>query len=683
MSPKLGVVTKALEFIERGEYSAAESVLTEALIVHPSEPDTNALLAKLWLCSQREQDALEALERSTDSEFLSEVAQAVLDHFTCRERMAKRVGATDPVGQDALSRLQELFPMPPSPEVGIGLSACLIVKNEESQLARCLESLKGVADEIIVVDTGSTDRTLEIAAQYGAKIGHFAWCEDFAKARNAALELATQPWCLWIDADEELTPTSVNMLREGLMRPQFGGFFIQIVNMLGTGTEGETYVHAPLRLFRRHEHVRFIGRIHEQIVQGIADLGWRTATLNGVYLNHYGYTREMMASRDKLERTLRLLTLSIEEEPEFAFHHFNLAMTHSVAQQWVEAEAAARKAIELMPERAAYEVATHHLLVASLLNRGEFALAVQAAHNAEALGLGGLHIDYELARAHLELKQLDEAKLVIDRACDREWPENFSGDYGVFSFKRWVLKGRIYATLEQYEVALLALDEALRVNQRFTDAHGVRGTVLYQLGRYEEARASLEVCLDSPSDRNDAARLLALCEGAAGNYVAACDYWIQLHAQGLADAQEWQLAARKSLNLQLIEEAFRLTQPKFSDSVTHTTDFALACLHSGHPNVAVQILTPLMQRNPGHANGWFSLGDALYCMEAYLPAAQAFEQGLQLQPENASGWLTLGNSLAQMNQEPAAAVAYRQALSLDPNLEAARKNLAQVTDSAA
>lgn len=679
----MSIIAKAEEFIVRGEYSAAESALTEALIVHPSDPDTNALLAKLWLCSQREQDALEALERATNSSLFEEVAQLALDHFSCRAAMAAKIGVTDPVGSDALSRLAEIFSGQVSPDVGIGLSACLIVKNEESQLARCLESLKGVADEIIVVDTGSTDRTLEIAKQYGAKIGHFAWCEDFAKARNAALELATQPWCLWIDADEELTANSVNMLREGLMRPQFGGYFIQIVNMLGTGTEGETYVHAPLRLFRRHEKVRFIGRIHEQIVQGISDLGWRSATLNNVYLNHYGYTTEMMTSRDKLERTLRLLNLSIEEEPEFAFHHFNLAMAHSVARHWREAESAARNAIALMPERAAYEVSAHHLLVASLLNRGDYLAAISAARNAESLGLGCLHIDYELARALLEAGELDEAKSVIDRTCERDWPENFTGDYGVFTFKRWVLKGRIYASLGHFEEALTALDEALKANPKLSDAHGVRGTVLFKLSRFDEARSSFETCLGNPSDRNEATRMLAYCEAEAGNFVAACDYWMQLNAQGLADAGAWQLAARQSMSLQLIEEAYRLTQPKFSDPVTHTTDFALACLQSGHPQVAVQILTPLLQKHPSYANGWFSLGDALYCMGAYLPAAQAFEHGLQHEPFNAAGWLTLGNSLAQMNQDSAAAVAYRQALDLDPKCEAAKKNLAQMTDSAA
>ena len=82
------------------------------------------------------------------------------------------------------------------------LTVCMIVKNEEADLPRCLASIKAVADEIVVVDTGSTDRTVEIAQSFGAIVGHFEWCDDFAAARNAALKLATCEWVFQLDADE-------------------------------------------------------------------------------------------------------------------------------------------------------------------------------------------------------------------------------------------------------------------------------------------------------------------------------------------------------------------------------------------------------------------------------------------------------------------------------------------------
>ncbi|MDE3076948.1 MAG: glycosyltransferase family 2 protein, partial [Chloroflexota bacterium] len=84
------------------------------------------------------------------------------------------------------------------------ISACLIVKNEEANLGRCLRSLKGKVDEVIVVDTGSTDGTVEIARQGGARVAYFPWCDDFSAARNESLKLAASDFIIWIDADEEL-----------------------------------------------------------------------------------------------------------------------------------------------------------------------------------------------------------------------------------------------------------------------------------------------------------------------------------------------------------------------------------------------------------------------------------------------------------------------------------------------
>src|SRR5882724_11685213 len=92
----------------------------------------------------------------------------------------------------------------------IMLSVCFIARNEEKNLPRALASVRGIADEVIVADTGSTDRTVEIAKESGAIVCHFPWCDDFSAARNFAISHARGDWILWMDADEELLPESVN-----------------------------------------------------------------------------------------------------------------------------------------------------------------------------------------------------------------------------------------------------------------------------------------------------------------------------------------------------------------------------------------------------------------------------------------------------------------------------------------
>ena len=89
------------------------------------------------------------------------------------------------------------------------LSVCLIVRNEEALLENCLKSVSQLADQLVVVDTGSTDKTLEIARSFNAEIYHFKWCDDFAAARNESIKYATGDWILWIDADERLSEASV------------------------------------------------------------------------------------------------------------------------------------------------------------------------------------------------------------------------------------------------------------------------------------------------------------------------------------------------------------------------------------------------------------------------------------------------------------------------------------------
>lgn len=140
------------------------------------------------------------------------------------------------------------------------VSACLIVRNEAAYLGACLASIRPVVDEIIVVDTGSTDDTVAIAQSYGAQVYHFPWCDDFAAARNHSLQFATGNWILIIDADEQLKPES---------RSRFPAFLKAIVQDIRpvvfnfrVVAPGEQPI-LTRTFFRNHQGVRFVGRVHE------------------------------------------------------------------------------------------------------------------------------------------------------------------------------------------------------------------------------------------------------------------------------------------------------------------------------------------------------------------------------------------------------------------------------------
>ena len=182
------------------------------------------------------------------------------------------------------------------------LTACLIVRDEQDALPRCLDSLAGVVSQIVVVDTGSIDRTRDIAREHGAVLATHPWNEDFAAARNASLDLAQQPWILVIDADEELDRSTLPALREVLERPELG-YLVRMRLLEAEG--GHTDVPLP-RLFRNDRRLRFRRRIHETILDSLWESGLTQPPQAEVRILHHGYARETVEGRGKLERNLRI-----------------------------------------------------------------------------------------------------------------------------------------------------------------------------------------------------------------------------------------------------------------------------------------------------------------------------------------------------------------------------------------
>lgn len=159
------------------------------------------------------------------------------------------------------------------------LSLCMIVKNEESALPRCLESVRALDAELIVVDTGSTDRTREVAANHGAKLFTFDFrVVNFAAARNHALEHATGRWILVLDADERLDSAGVPLLRALIERGDNAGYYLERLN-LQPNSEGPTTDHV-VRLFPNQSVYRFRGRVHETVDASILAGGGRLVRTN-------------------------------------------------------------------------------------------------------------------------------------------------------------------------------------------------------------------------------------------------------------------------------------------------------------------------------------------------------------------------------------------------------------------
>src|SRR5699024_8224310 len=185
------------------------------------------------------------------------------------------------------------------------LAVCMIVRDEEKVLDRCLQSIYEIADEIVVVDTGSEDRTKEIASKYTDKVHDFKWIQDFAKARNYAASKAISEWILVLDADEYVDRKDFKRFKETLKSnpPQNEINSIQIYNFTGDKAQA-TALNRHSRLYKNNGKIEYYRPIHELLRHKDGPVRYGLADLT---VFHTGYMKGTVEEKEKSERNLSIL----------------------------------------------------------------------------------------------------------------------------------------------------------------------------------------------------------------------------------------------------------------------------------------------------------------------------------------------------------------------------------------
>ena len=215
----------------------------------------------------------------------------------------------------------------------------MIVKNEEAALPRCLESVADWVDEVVVVDTGSSDGTVEVAGAFGARIFHHPWEGDFSKHRNQSISYAGGEWVLIMDADEVLRKGDGPRLREIASCREIDSAMFVVVSSLNRGLSRG--LKNQIRLFRRRPDIFYQGIVHNQLQ------GCKSTRSYPVHIDHYGYDLAPEAQRKKFERTSTLLKRQIRHEPDSYWHRHNLAVCYATHFMFEEAVRAGLDALEL------------------------------------------------------------------------------------------------------------------------------------------------------------------------------------------------------------------------------------------------------------------------------------------------------------------------------------------------
>lgn len=198
--------------------------------------------------------------------------------------------------------------------MNVRLSVCLIVRDEADSLTGCLNSVSGIADEIIVCDTGSLDGTPELAARLGARVLKTHWQDDFAAARNVSIEAAQGDWIFVIDADERLTAESATSLRTFLAGdPQAGRVNVKVLNLADTGAVSTAFY--AVRLFSNLPQLRYQRAFHEHL-HDFGEPGLSVSYQPDIYLTHSGYRSDVALTKGKRERNRRMLNKLRSREPD-------------------------------------------------------------------------------------------------------------------------------------------------------------------------------------------------------------------------------------------------------------------------------------------------------------------------------------------------------------------------------
>lgn len=411
------------------------------------------------------------------------------------------------------------------------ISLCMIVKNEGQTLSRCLNSVFGMVDEIIVVDTGSTDSTCNLAQQYGAIIHHFPWNDNFSDARNASLELAQGDWILFLDADEELSLGSQEILSHLIENEKIDGYFVKIMNHLGKEGWIETVPDLVFRLFRNKKEYRFRGAIHEQIADVILEKNSqaRYQVAEDLEIIHHGYLDEIIEEKDKKYRNLKLIEKELESSPTNRLLQYHYGVELFRAERYAEAATVLIKSATDIDPNTIYLPKLLRYIVIAQQSSGQ----LQEALNTAELGLkifpNYADLYYYTGLIQLDFKHYSQARNAFLRALSMpEQPPQYASFSGIRGFRSYYYLAQIAESFLDEEEALKYYLCSLRDNAHFT--HALESLVRI-LKPTKEPAYSME-CLEKVCEFGtaEANRLMADIYYRHGAYGLALHYFDQAEA---------------------------------------------------------------------------------------------------------------------------------------------------------
>lgn len=557
------------------------------------------------------------------------------------------------------------------------LSLCMIVKNEEYFLPQCLDSVKDVVDEIIVVDTGSDDRTVEIAESYGCKVYHHPWEGSFSKARNISLSYATCDWILVMDPDEELERGDIPVLKELLKIKQVDViyFLVSSDNRYGWSR------HYSHRVFRRGI-AHYEGIVHNQLIYK----GNKVDTQIRLY--HYGYNLSEEKMQAKFDRTQALLEKQLKEDKTNPFAQFNYLRVLRVRELWKEAAESGKKALDICASRIDE---THMQMIVNdtaycLVRDNKGKEAEKMVREVLRDHPDNLDLLFTMAAALVQQKKHREALVPLchflkvkkndgERALPRG--NRLIVDTYTLDHRIWANIADCYFEEEEYDKGVEAATHAITINPNAALYKISLARNLLKLNRTNEARQLLEkATTDDDLDENYYVKW----------YVFCC------HFPELGDGGEvLQKGLRQfpksdklhnSLAYSLSDTDFENAEKEWKETLN---------LNSKHIGAYLGLVKLYIQGNMGeelHSHikeilTHFSrnsrllktTGKILVENEKYEQAIDVLTQYLAIEPEDFRILMDISTCYIKLGQYEAAFLGYQMVLKIDPENQTVMKNM--------
>lgn len=367
------------------------------------------------------------------------------------------------------------------------LTLCMIVKNEERHISRCLSSVQDIADEIVVVDTGSEDQTVQICKSFNAQVYTHEWKNDFAKARNAGLQHAKGDWILFLDADEELDQETGSILPSLLHDdlPFLG--LLKIISYTGKQwDENEAFESMQTRLFRNHQGISFKGKIHEtlDLEEGEDNTAYFSLPCT---IHHYGYLDQEEKWKQKHKRNISILNEEFSQKTSDPWLVYHLASECYRVKEYEKALHLVNGSIfQFLSEQRMPPSLLYFLKYSILLELKRYEEAEQGIDKALQLypDYVNLHFCKGVILYHLNKYRAAIKAFEISTQTESKHIEHIILK-GASDFRAFYYMGACHAELNHDMTAIAYLKKAVKINPRFKDAQ----TLLSQLKKDQRTKA--------------------------------------------------------------------------------------------------------------------------------------------------------------------------------------------------